>query len=93
MRHPKGDRHQVQLSQLHGIAIETNDSGPWGQDFWWLIYGPDEDLAFAFPEGATGETEVIERLRALPGFRDDAFGDAIRSTDIDTFVVWQRPLG
>ncbi len=87
-----GRRHQLPLSQLHAVAIETNASGPQGMDFWWLIYGPEEDVAFTFPQGATGESTVLEHVTALPGFRHDAFQAAIQSTDEDTFVIWQRPF-
>jgi hypothetical protein len=89
---PQGNRREVAVSQLSGIAIETNDSGPAGMDFWWLFYGPEEDVAFALPLGAHGEGPMVDRIAALPGFRHDAYATAIRSTDIETYVIWQRPF-
>src|SRR4051794_23331757 len=50
------------------VAIATNDSGPWGADVWWLMYGADGRLACGFPQGATGEKNVLDALMALPGF-------------------------
>lgn len=89
---PNERRASVEIPRLTGVAIETNDSGPVGTDLWWLFYGPDEDVACAFPLGAAGEGPVVERIAALPGFRHDAYAAAIRSTDIDTFVIWQPAL-
>jgi len=88
---PEGKRREVAVSQLSGIAVETNESGPVGLDFWWLFYGPDEDVAFVLPLGASGEGAMVDRIAALPGFRHDAYATAIRSTDIETHVIWQRP--
>jgi len=89
---PEGKRREVAVSELSGIAIETSDSGPAGIDFWWLFYGADEDVAFVLPLGASGEGAMVDRVAALPGFRHDAYASAIRSTDVETFVIWQRPF-
>lgn len=89
---PAGQRRTLPLSQLHAVAIETNDGGPLGTDFWWLFYGPEEDVAFTLPGGAAGEGGMVERIAALPDFHHDMYAAAIRSTDVDTFVIWQRPF-
>ncbi|MEP9357151.1 hypothetical protein [Sphingomonas sp. KR3-1] len=89
---PQGNRHAVPLDLLGAIAIETSDTGSDGRSAWWLFYGPDEDVAFSLPLGARGEGGMVEGIAALPGFRHDMYAAAIRSTDIETFVVWQRPF-
>lgn len=92
VRDPEGGRRAAALDALMAIAIETSDAGPDGRGAWWLFYGPDEDVAFTLPLGARGEGTMVERIATLPDFRHDAYANAIRSTDIDTFVIWQRPL-
>src|SRR5882724_4535569 len=34
-----GVTRSVTLDALAGVAIETNDTGPWGADVWWLLFG------------------------------------------------------
>jgi len=88
-----GVRKSVGLDSLSGIAIETNDSGPWGADFWWLFFDEKDQLACAFPEGATGQKEAVDRLLKLPGFRHEEFTKAIRSTGNAVFAVWRKNGG
>jgi hypothetical protein len=76
------------MADLSAVIIETNDSGPWGADFWWLLLDCSGALACAFPQGATGEQAVVDRLGALPGFDRGKMGDAIRSTRNASFPVW-----
>jgi hypothetical protein len=45
---------------MAGVAFETNDTGPWGADVWWLLFGSDEQLAGVFPQGATGESSALD---------------------------------
>jgi len=52
---PDGESQRVQLNELTGVAVETNDTGPWGADVWWLLFGKDDKVAVAFPQGSTGE--------------------------------------
>ena len=68
------------------MAISTNDSGPWGADFWWLLYGKDGELACAFPEMATGDKEAADMLIALPGFDFEAFGHAAMTQTVTVGV-------
>ena len=80
----------VSHADLSSVAIETNDSGPWGADVWWLLFGLDGALACAFPQGATGEKEVINMLMALPGFSNEELVRAMGSTDNAVFQIWRR---
>jgi hypothetical protein len=75
---------------LTSVAIATNDSGPWGADVWWLLYGADGQLACGFPQGATGEKDVLDELMALPGFDQGETIKAMGCTSNATFIVWQR---
>jgi hypothetical protein len=87
---PEGKVTTLRLSDLIGVAIETNDTGPWGADVWWLLSGPGDRVAVAFPQGATGEQVVVDRLTGLPGFDLSRMMDAMRSTDNAVFPVWKR---
>lgn len=83
---------EVQKSDLSGVIIETNDTGPWGADVWWLLLGRDYQMTCAFPQGATGESDVIDFLTALPTFDRRQMIEAMGSTNNSVFPVWRRPL-
>lgn len=91
VRNQAGEGISVVKRDLSGVAIETNDSGPWGADLWWLLFGSNDQLACAFPQGATGEDAAIEYLSALPAFDHGAMIEAMRSTDNAVFPVWRKP--
>ena len=85
-----GESRAVAKAELAGVAIETNDSGPWGADVWWLLFGADDRVACAFPMGATGEQAAVDYLTGLAGFDHGEMIEAMRSTDNRIFPVWQR---
>jgi hypothetical protein len=87
----RGATRTVDKSALAGIAIETNDSGPWGSDVWWLLFGADRRVACQFPQRATGEAAVLDYLLALPDFDHAELACAMGSTDNALFVVWRSP--
>lgn len=86
----KGAVRQLPKSELNGVIIETNDSGPWGADVWWLLFGRDDRVAIAYPQGATGEDVMLNYLTSLPGFDHTKMIDAMRSTTNAVFPVWRR---
>jgi len=86
-----GVSRSLALCDLSGVVIETNDSGPWGADLWWLFFGSDDHLACAFPQGATGEQALIDHLMGFPGFDHGAMIQAMGSTDNAVFPVWRKP--
>jgi hypothetical protein len=90
---PEGEQTALTLAELNGVMIETNDSAPFGADVWWLLFGADDRIAVAFPQGASGEQAAIEWLIALPGFDHDAMIMAMGSTANAVFPVWRRVPG
>jgi hypothetical protein len=86
---PNGETHSVALAELGGVMIETNDSGPFGADVWWLLFGPDDRLACAFPQGASGEKEAVDLLVSLSGFDHEAMIMAMASATNAVFPVWR----
>lgn len=87
----EGTAKTVSYDGLRTVAIATNDSGPWGADVWWLLYGAKGELNCAFPQGATGEKQVLDYLFALPGFDNEEVIKAMGSTSEAVFLVWQKP--
>lgn len=88
VRDEQGRLQFVGMSDLSAVVVETNDSGPWGLDVWWLLFDAREQLVCAFPQGAAGESGVLDRLMALPGFDYGQLSKAMRSTANDRFPVW-----
>ena len=86
-RAPKRAEQRIRVVDLGAVYVEINDSGPWGADVWWLLDDKSGQTRVAFPQMATGEDLVLERLRLLPGF-------AIRgmnSTQNARFMCWPTP--
>jgi hypothetical protein len=90
VEHPGALAQVVRLSDLQGVAIETNESGPIGIDCWWLLFGVDDKLVVAFPQGADGDKSAVDRLMKLPGFDFDAMIAAMASVETDVFPVWRK---
>lgn len=84
-----GETRSIGLADLSGVMIETNDSGPFGPDVWWLLFGADDRLACAFPQGASGEQDAVDLLLGLPGFDHEAMIMAMGSTTNVVFPVWR----
>ncbi len=59
---------RIAMADLASVYVETNDGGPWGADLWWLLKDHTGQTRVTFPQLATGEEAVLERLPQLPGF-------------------------
>jgi len=90
IRDDAGQITSIAKSDLSGVAIETNDSGPWGADVWWLLFDSADEMTCSFPQGATGEDALIAYLSALPSFDHGEMISAMRSTSNAVFPVWRR---
>ena len=67
-RAPRQAEQRISIEDLGAVYVETNDSGPWGVDVWWLLQDKSGETRVAFPQLATGEDAALDRLRLLPGF-------------------------
>jgi hypothetical protein len=85
---PDGKVERVSWSDLHKVEVVTTGDGPFVPDVFWVLHGTDGGCAI--PQGATGDTELLERLRALPGFDNGAVIEAMCCTSDRRFVCWQR---
>ena len=88
-KRPDGVIERVPVQDVKEVAIETNSSGPWGTDVWWLITGATPDARCAYPGGATGEQAMLQWFHGLPGFDDNAVITAMGSTSNARFVCWR----
>ena len=87
---PDGQLATIAMSDLGRVFIETNDSGPFGEDVWWLLLGRNERVAVRFPQSADGEHAAVEALLKLPGFNYEQMITAMGSTEHAFFPVWRR---
>lgn len=83
--YPNGAVQAIEWASVSRIAVETNDSGPWGADVWWCLEGPSSFCSF--PQGAAGEAAAIDGIRErFPGFRVRGMD----STSNARFVCWEK---
>jgi len=80
---PDGRIETIAWDDLQAVVVETNDTGPWWTDIWWILSGTQSWCVV--PQGATGEDELIEKLQTLPGFEIKG----MNSTENRRFVCWQ----
>ena len=86
---PGGLREEVDWSDLQRVEIMTTDTGPYLTDVFWVLHGTRSGCVV--PQGASGEKELVERLQALPGFRNQAVIEAMSCTQNQSFLCWEKP--
>lgn len=87
---PDGIVESVRWDDLERIDILTNSDGPFAPDCFWLLIGPGT-TGCCIPQGATGDVKLLARMQELSGFNNQAFMDAMGSTQEAIFTCWQRP--
>jgi len=86
---PTGETQSIAWQAVDRVAIETNDSGPWGADVWWLLEAQDHHVAY--PQGATGDSEMLGQFSVrFPGFNHAAVIQAMGCASNARFVCWER---
>ena len=92
VRFPTGEQQAIGWDEVRCVAIETNDSGPWGADVWWLL--EDSQSQVAYPQGATGDEEMLEQFPLrFAGFSHEVVIRAMRCMEDARFVCWEKPDG
>jgi hypothetical protein len=86
-RRPDGVVERVPMAEARAIYVETNDSGPWGADVWWLIEGSSGQIEVAFPQLATGDDQALARFRQIPGFEVKGMNSIANAR----FEYWKAP--
>jgi len=85
---PEGKVERVAWADLQKVEVITTSGGPFAPDVFWLLHGTDGGCAI--PQGATGESLLLERLWALPGFDMRTFIEAMLCVSDKRFLCWQR---
>jgi hypothetical protein len=85
---PDGQIDTVRWADLRLAGVETNDGGPFVEDVYFFLEGPE--YGFFIPQGADGSDELTSRLAALPGFDGDSFTEAMCSAANARFVCWRK---
>jgi len=85
---PKHDVQRIQLEDIKGIAIQTNDSGPAGSDVIWFV--SDGNSTISFPMGATGENNVLPVFQKFDGFDNQELINAMGSTENNVFILLNK---
>ena len=83
-RWPDGLIECVALPELSAVFVETNDTGPWGMDVWWVLDG--ETSQCTFPLGTTRENDVLTRSKQLERFEVKG----MNSTSKQRFLCWKK---
>ena len=86
---PDGRVERIAWNDLKKVEVVTTGDGPFAPDVFWVLHGTSSGCAV--PQGATGDTELLERLQALPGFDNHAFIEAMSSASNRRFLCWQKP--
>ncbi len=89
-RFPNGESKTLSWSDLLRFEIQTNDSGPWGWDVWFVLVGDRDQLSF--PLGATGQNEIFAKLEKVTGMSQNQLIDGMNSTTNQTFVTWEKQM-
>lgn len=87
-RYPGKEEQSLRWSELVGVAVRTTDEGPLSPDVFFIL-GTNEGTLI-FPQGATGERDILRRLQQLPGFNNETLIEAMGCTDNQTFICWEK---
>ena len=85
---PDGESQTLSWSELTRFEIQTNDSGPWGWDVWFVLVGARDSVSF--PLGATGEDDILARVEVVTGKSRRDLIDGMDCTENRTFITWEK---
>jgi hypothetical protein len=87
----QGATRELAVDDLKSVVVATDDSGPWGDDFVFLLYNERADPVGLFPLEATGRADFVDWLSQQTGYSDSELRKASASTSVARFIVYQRP--
>lgn len=58
----QGTARDLPLAKLTSVVVATDDSGPWGDDFVFLLYSSGPDPVGVFPLEGDGRSEFVHWL-------------------------------
>ncbi len=83
-RYSDGTISDLEWVNLDKVKVITNDSGPWGDDVWFVLLSKTRQIEF--PLGINGCDSILKRLKELPGFQLQG----MNSTSNTEFQCWNR---
>jgi hypothetical protein len=81
----------LRWDELAAVVIETNDSGPWGDDVVFHLFAADGTRRLRVPQSVDGQRELLQSLQRLPDFDNAAVLAAMGSTALEAFLCWEAP--
>jgi len=85
---PDGRTERVAWDDLQRVEILTTTDGPYAPDAFWVLSGTDSGCVI--PWGATGDSELLERLQRLPRFDNMAVINTAPRTKKAMTLCWQK---
>lgn len=79
----------MRWDETREIAIKTTDEGPASEDVFFEFIGSDPSHSISLPQTAEGVETLLEGLKQMPGFNNQAVIDAMASTRNARFVCWK----
>ncbi len=91
VRDKDGAASEVTWRDLTSVTIITNDTGPVGDDLFWVLTAGNIGKSVTIPMGAQGEHELLHAMQdRLDGFDNIAVIEAMGSTEDATFTIWEQ---
>jgi hypothetical protein len=85
-------REEVRWEAVTEIKIITTDSGPYGEDVFFVLSGTDE-RGCVVSHAAAVRTKLLETLQIrFPNLDDAAVIAAMGCTSNNSFLLWRRPV-
>jgi len=81
-------RISVRWNDIRRVTMITTNRGPWFDDLFYHVLHVGGDLTL--PSEANGMIPFVEKLEGLPGFDINAYTQAIRSVQNESFVIVVR---
>jgi len=83
-------KEEVTWAEVAEIKIITTDEGPYKEDVFFVLVGP-EKRGCLVPHDAAVRTQLLEEMqKRFPGLDDGAVIKAMGSTSNNTFVIWKK---
>ena len=90
---PNNVKEFISWEKLDAVLIKTTDQGPMLEDVFWLLLSKDMSEGCIFPQGATGEEELIAELqKKLPNFDNEMLIKAMTSVENQKFLIWEKNI-